>query len=63
MSDDTKTVLLSLDASSKATVHLHGATITSFVSNGEEILFVSENSIFDEKKAIRGGIPVVFRKL
>lgn len=54
------TVELSFGDNSKFTVHLHGATITSFVSNGEEILFVSKNSLFDNKKAIRGGIPVVF---
>lgn len=54
------TVELSFEDKSKATVHLHGATITSFQVEGEEILFVSEKSVFDNKKAIRGGIPVVF---
>lgn len=57
---DIQTVELSLDTNNKVIVHLHGATITSFVSGGEEILFVSKNSVFDNKKAIRGGIPVVF---
>ncbi|XP_050401052.2 uncharacterized protein LOC126817922 [Patella vulgata] len=43
-----------------ALVHLHGATLLSWKVNGEEILFVSEKSVFDGKKAIRGGIPIVF---
>jgi len=51
---------LEIDEKNKVTVHLHGATITSFFSEGQEILFVSEKSVFDNKKAIRGGIPVVF---
>ena len=57
------TVELILNEKNKVTVWLHGATITSFISNGEEIIFVSKNSIFDNNKAIRGGIPVVFRKI
>ena len=26
-------------------------------------VYISKNAIFDNKKAVRGGIPVVFRKL
>ncbi|CAM9366949.1 unnamed protein product [Phaeothamnion confervicola] len=40
---------------------LAGATVTSFKSSdGTELLFVSEKAVFDGKKAIRGGIPLVF---
>ncbi|KAL3866218.1 hypothetical protein ACJMK2_043540 [Sinanodonta woodiana] len=43
-----------------AIVHLHGATVVSWKLRGEEILFCSKKAIFDNKKAIRGGIPIVF---
>ncbi|KAK3602521.1 hypothetical protein CHS0354_029339 [Potamilus streckersoni] len=43
-----------------AVVHLHGATVVSWKFQGEEILFCSKKAIFDNKKAIRGGIPLVF---
>lgn len=46
--------------SCECTVNLFGATVTSWKNRGEEILFCSEKAIFDGKKAIRGGIPVVF---
>lgn len=41
-------------------VYLHGATITGCSLSGRQIIFVSESAIFDGRKAIRGGIPVVF---
>jgi len=42
-------------------VYLWGATVTSFkTAAGQELLFVSTKAIFDGKKPIRGGIPVVF---
>ncbi|XP_046572250.1 putative glucose-6-phosphate 1-epimerase [Haliotis rubra] len=41
-------------------VHLHGATILSWKCHEQEVLFLSEKAVFDNKKAIRGGIPVVF---
>ena len=41
-------------------VYLFGATVTQYQHNGKDILFTSKESIFDGKKAIRGGIPVVF---
>ncbi|KAG8193913.1 hypothetical protein JTE90_011468 [Oedothorax gibbosus] len=45
---------------SSATVHLFGATLTSWKPNGCEALFVSKNSHFDNKNPIRGGVPVIF---
>jgi glucose-6-phosphate 1-epimerase len=42
-------------------VYLHGAHVTSWRPAGaEEVLFVSERSLFQEGQAIRGGIPVCF---
>ena len=43
-------------------VHLYGATVTSWICSGEEQLFLSSTSKMDGSKAIRGGIPLVFRK-
>ncbi|XP_053405512.1 uncharacterized protein LOC123565460 [Mercenaria mercenaria] len=45
---------------SECTVNLNGATVTSWKNKGEEILFCSEKAVLDGKKAIRGGIPIVF---
>ena len=42
------------------TINLHGCTIVSWRVNNQEQLFVSKRSVFDGKKAIRGGIPFVF---
>uniref|UniRef100_A0A131YZS2 glucose-6-phosphate 1-epimerase n=1 Tax=Rhipicephalus appendiculatus TaxID=34631 RepID=A0A131YZS2_RHIAP len=47
-------------AEATACVHLYGATLISWVFKGKERIFVSEKAIFDNKKAIRGGIPFVF---
>jgi glucose-6-phosphate 1-epimerase len=50
-----------LPSHDSVTVHLYGATVTSWkTSSGEEQLFLSEKAILDGSKAIRGGIPVVF---
>ncbi|XP_033107419.1 putative glucose-6-phosphate 1-epimerase [Anneissia japonica] len=45
---------------SSVSIHHHGATVTSWKCDGLEMLFVSKDAIFNNKKAIRGGIPVVF---
>lgn len=42
-------------------IHLHGATIISWIHDGKEMLFLSSKAILDGSKAIRGGIPLVFR--
>lgn len=42
------------------TVNLHGATVVSWRVNNQEQIFVSKEAVFDGKKAIRGGIPIVF---
>lgn len=60
MFSETDTVKLELDPTNSITVHLHGATIISWIGSSKERLFVSKKSAFDNKKAIRGGIPIVF---
>lgn len=53
-------VVLERGEGTRVIVHLHGATVISWTCNGEEQLFLSSTSVFDNMKAIRGGIPVVF---
>ncbi|XP_003744547.1 putative glucose-6-phosphate 1-epimerase [Galendromus occidentalis] len=45
-----------------AVIHLFGATILSWRTGRErsENLFLSKTAVFDNKKAIRGGVPFVF---
>ncbi|KAB8078355.1 galactose mutarotase-like domain-containing protein [Aspergillus leporis] len=55
------TVEATLPTGESVTVHLYGATVTSWkLANGKEQLFVSEKAHLDGSKPIRGGIPVVF---
>lgn len=59
--NDNGTIDAKLPTGQSVTVHLYGATVTSWkLANGAEQLFVSSNAILDGSKAIRGGIPVVF---
>ena len=45
----------------KCEVYLFGATIISYENaNGDELLYVNSDSSFDGRKAIQGGIPIVF---
>jgi len=44
-----------------AEIYLHGAQVTSWKPTGaDEVLFVSQQSRFEDGKAIRGGIPICF---
>jgi len=44
-----------------AEIYLQGAHVTRFQPNGRgSLLFLSEKSIFQSGKAIRGGVPIVF---
>jgi len=44
-----------------AEIYLHGAQLTSWRPAGsEEVIFLSEQSRWEERRAIRGGIPVCF---
>ena len=55
-----KTVEASLPTGESVTVHLYGATVTSWKARGQEQLFLSQKAHLDGSKPIRGGIPVVF---
>jgi D-hexose-6-phosphate mutarotase len=49
-------VVLTSPSGSTTTVHMLGATVTSFVpADGKEVLFVSSEAVFDGVKPIRGG--------
>ncbi|PYH92894.1 galactose mutarotase-like protein [Aspergillus ellipticus CBS 707.79] len=55
------TVEATLPTGESVTIHLYGATVTSWkLTSGKEQLFVSEKASLDGSKPIRGGIPVVF---
>src|SRR5580704_312542 len=44
-----------------ADIYLHGAQVTSWQPAGfEEVIFLSEDSRWEEGRAIRGGIPICF---
>lgn len=51
------------NGSDSVKVHLHGATVISWSRNGKELLFLSSKALLDGSKPIRGGIPLVFRKI
>jgi glucose-6-phosphate 1-epimerase len=47
--------------SASADVYLHGAQLTSWQpASAEEVLFLSEHSIWQDGRAIRGGVPICF---
>ncbi len=48
-------------SAAEADIYLHGAHVTHYKpADAGDVLFLSEQAIFDGKKAIRGGIPVCF---
>jgi glucose-6-phosphate 1-epimerase len=53
-------VVLDRGNNTTCTINLHGCTIVSWRVNNQEQLFVSKKSVFDGRKAIRGGISFVF---
>ncbi len=58
---DPGILLLRHTSGAKATIHLHGGHVTSWISaNGCEQLYLSPLAVFDGKTAIRGGIPIIF---
>ncbi|KAI9359695.1 galactose mutarotase-like domain-containing protein [Pilaira anomala] len=58
--ESNKTILLEHPSGSKAEVALFGATVTSWIVNQVERIFVSKEAKRDGSKAIRGGIPICF---
>lgn len=58
---DMDTVVLHHSSGASAEIYLFGGTLCSYkTSAGKEQIFVSPGAIFDGKKAIRGGVPLVF---
>jgi glucose-6-phosphate 1-epimerase len=53
-------VELALPQGDTLRVTLHGAHVLSWVSGGQERLYLSPQSILDGQAAIRGGVPVCF---
>ncbi|CUS08596.1 unnamed protein product [Tuber aestivum] len=53
-------VKLSLPTGESVEILLHGATVISWVVDGQEKLFLSEKATLDGSKPVRGGIPLVF---
>lgn len=51
---------LSLPQGDRLVVALHGAHVLSWVSGGQERLYLSPASVMDGQAAIRGGVPVCF---
>lgn len=60
MANNLAKIVLKKNDDTEVEVVLHGATVTSWKCKGSEVLFLSKQAVFDGKKAIRGGIPVVF---
>jgi len=46
--------------SASGEIYLHGAHVTSWKPAGAEVLFVSPHSLWQDGKAIRGGVPICF---
>mmetsp|Transcript_15474 Transcript_15474/g.27143 ORF Transcript_15474/g.27143 Transcript_15474/m.27143 type:complete len:320 (-) Transcript_15474:188-1147(-) len=58
---DLATVELHHASGASAQIYLWGATLCSYkTADGKERIFVSPGALFDGKKAIRGGVPLVF---
>jgi glucose-6-phosphate 1-epimerase len=54
-------LVLEHGSGSRAEVYLNGAQVTSWIpAGGHEMMFLSERAVFENGKAIRGGVPVVF---
>jgi glucose-6-phosphate 1-epimerase len=53
-------VELALPQGDTLRVTLHGAQVLSWVSGGQERLYLSPKSVMDGQAAIRGGVPVCF---
>ncbi|THY61912.1 galactose mutarotase-like protein [Aureobasidium pullulans] len=60
VNSDGKKVTASLPSGDSVEVMLYGATVISWKNNGKENMWLSSNANLEGKKAIRGGVPVVF---
>ncbi|KAG1457575.1 hypothetical protein G6F46_001527 [Rhizopus delemar] len=57
---NNKVIYVELPSGSKAEIALFGSTVTSWVVDNKERIFVSKEARRDGSKAIRGGIPICF---
>lgn len=53
-------VIRSADGQHSTEILLFGGTLVSWVCDGKERIFLSPDALYNGKKAIRGGIPLVF---
>ncbi|KAF9194178.1 hypothetical protein BGZ51_000759 [Haplosporangium sp. Z 767] len=60
VSQQSDKTILTHPSGASAEVYLLGATVTSWKTNNKEHIFLSEKSLLDGSRAIRGGIPLVF---
>ena len=60
ISSDNSRVSAKLATGDSVEVSLHGATVISWKSKGQENLWLSDKAILDGSKPVRGGIPIVF---
>ena len=59
--DGESSVVIEHPSGARATIHLHGAHLTSWVTgDGQEQIFLSRQAVFAPPKAIRGGVPICF---
>lgn len=58
--DEQSVTISSTDRLNSCKVYKYGATVTSWLKDGQEQLFLSTKAVLDGSKAIRGGIPLVF---
>lgn len=59
--DGAASVTLRAGDGGTATVHTHGAHVTSWrTPDGREQLYLSPRAVIDDRAAIRGGVPVIF---
>jgi glucose-6-phosphate 1-epimerase len=56
-----RAVVLTHASGARAELYLYGAHLTSWRSaDGDELLFLSEQAVFEAGAGIRGGVPVIF---
>ncbi|CAK9435350.1 uncharacterized protein LODBEIA_P31540 [Lodderomyces beijingensis] len=58
--DDLNDRVVITHGNNTATILKHGATVISWVNNGEEQLWLSQGARLDGSRPVRGGIPLVF---
>jgi glucose-6-phosphate 1-epimerase len=58
--DFPKLKLVHANGKASAEIYLHGATVVSWKILEQDLLFVSDKTVYSTSKGIRGGVPVVF---